>query len=306
MAAQPFLGSILMKLEKKRNRAGYLYILPWIIGFVFLQFYPFLVSFWYSLTNMSMLKKATFIGLDNYVEIFTHDSDFRKSLSVTFIYVFTAVPLKLAFALFIAMLLNMKVKGISIFKTLYYLPSILGGSVGVSILWRFLFNKTGFINTLIGKIGIAPINWLGSPNISLITIILLTVWQFGSSMILFLAAIKQIPQELYEAAYVDGAGKVKCFFSITIPMITPIVLFNIIMQLINAFQEFAGPYLITKGGPLKSTYLYGLLIYDSAFSYLKMGYASALSWIMFIIIALLTALIFWSSSKWTFYQDGNK
>lgn len=293
-------------MKRKSENIAYLYILPWIIGLLAFQLYPFIMSLYYSVTDLSMLKAPNFVGLANYLEILRNDNDFRKSLSVTLLYVFTAVPLKLVFALFIAMLLNLKLKCISFFKTLYYLPSILGGSVGIAILWKFLFNKEGFINLVLGKVGLGPVNWLGSPNVALLTIVLLTVWQFGSSMILFLAALKQIPQELYEAADMDGAGRIRKFFRITLPMITPIVLFNIIMQLINAFQEFSGPFLVTKGGPMKSTYLYGLLIYDTAFMYLKMGYASALSWIMFILIVVITALIFKSSSRWTFYQDGGK
>lgn len=291
---------------RKRDYAAFIFISPWIIGFLVFQAYPFLSSFVYSFTDLSMLKPYKFIGLYNFKEIFTHDQTFIQSLKVTVVYVLISVPLKLTFALFIAMLLNLKVKGIGVFKTLYYLPSILGGSVGIAILWRFLFNKNGFINQLIGRLGMPAVDWLGSPDISLITISLLAVWQFGSSMILFLAALKQIPQELYEAAQVDGSGKVRMFFKITVPMITPIILFNIVMQMINAFQEFAAPFLITKGGPLKATYLYGLMLYDNAFTYLKMGYASALSWIMFVIILILTALIFKSSAYWTFYQDGGK
>ena len=291
---------------RKRDYAAFIFISPWIIGFLVFQAYPFLSSFVYSFTDLSMLKPYKFIGLYNFKEIFTHDQTFIQSLKVTVVYVLISVPLKLTFALFIAMLLNLKVKGIGVFKTLYYLPSILGGSVGIAILWRFLFNKNGFINQLIGRLGMPAVDWLGSPDISLITISLLAVWQFGSSMILFLAALKQIPQELYEAAQVDGSGRVRMFFKITVPMITPIILFNIVMQMINAFQEFAAPFLITTGGPLKATYLYGLMLYDNAFTYLKMGYASALSWIMFVIILILTALIFKSSAYWTFYQDGGK
>ena len=274
---------------------AFVFLAPWIIGFLVFQAYPFLASAVYSFTDLSMLKEYKFIGLKNYQQIFTRDQNFVQSMKVTVIYVLVSVPLKLAFALFIAMLLNMKVKGIGIFKTLYYLPSILGGSVGIAILWRFLFNKSGFVNLLFSKIGLPAVDWLGSPKVSLLTISLLAVWQFGSSMILFLAALKQIPRDLYEAAQVDGAGRVRIFFTITLPMITPIVLFNIVMQMINAFQEFSAPFLITKGGPLKATYLYGLMLYDTAFTYLKMGYASALSWIMFIIIMILTALIFKSS-----------
>ena len=294
------------QIYKKRDYKAFVFLAPWINGFLVFQAYPFLASAVYSFTDLSMLKEYKFIGLKNYQQIFTRDQNFIQSMKVTVIYVLVSVPLKLAFALFIAMLLNMKVKGIGIFKTLYYLPSILGGSVGIAILWRFLFNKSGFVNLLFSKIGLPAVDWLGSPKVSLLTISLLAVWQFGSSMILFLAALKQIPRDLYEAAQVDGAGRIRIFFTITLPMITPIVLFNIVMQMINAFQEFSAPFLITKGGPLKATYLYGLMLYDTAFTYLKMGYASALSWIMFIIIMILTALIFKSSEYWTFYQDGGK
>ena len=294
------------RIYRKRDYAAFVFLAPWIIGFLVFQAYPFLSSAVYSFTDLSMLKEYKFVGLKNFRQIFTRDQNFVQSMKVTVIYVLISVPLKLMFALFIAMLLNRKVKGIGLFKTLYYLPSILGGSVGIAILWRFLFNKSGFVNLLFRKIGLPAVDWLGSPRISLLTISLLAVWQFGSSMILFLAALKQIPRDLYEAAQVDGAGRVRIFFTITLPMITPIVLFNIVMQMINAFQEFAAPFLITKGGPLKATYLYGLMLYDTAFTYLKMGYASALSWIMFIVIMILTALIFKSSEYWTFYQDGGK
>ncbi|MCI8800022.1 MAG: sugar ABC transporter permease [Lachnospiraceae bacterium] len=289
---------------RKGDYVAFLYIAPWIIGFLVFQAYPLAASFFYSFTDLSMLKSWDFIGLENFREIFTHDRIFVQSLKVTVLYVVVSVPLKLAFALLIAMLLNMKVRGIGAFKVLYYLPSILGGSVGISILWRFLFNRNGLINLMLGKLGITAVDWLGSPRNALFTISMLSVWQFGSSMVLFLAALKQIPRDLYEAAEVDGAGKVKMFFRITVPMITPIILFNIIMQMINAFQEFAAPFLITKGGPLKSTYLYGMMLYDNSFTYLKMGYSSALSWIMFVIIMALTALIFRSSEYWAFYQDG--
>lgn len=196
---------------RKRDYAAFIFISPWIIGFLVFQAYPFLSSFVYSFTDLSMLKPYKFIGLYNFKEIFTHDQTFIQSLKVTVVYVLISVPLKLTFALFIAMLLNLKVKGIGVFKTLYYLPSILGGSVGIAILWRFLFNKNGFINQLIGRLGMPAVDWLGSPDLSLITISLLAVWQFGSSMILFLAALKQIPQELYEAAQVDGSGRVRMF-----------------------------------------------------------------------------------------------
>jgi oligogalacturonide transport system permease protein len=211
------------------------------------------------------------VGLKNYVDIFTGDKVFYKSLHVTLIYVIIAVPLKLAFALFIAMILNLKLRYVNFFRTVYYMPSILGGSVAVSILWKFLFGRQGVINQMTAAFGIPAVDWLGNPNLALYTISILTVWQFGSSMVVFLAGLKQIPAELYDAAKVDGAGRIRIFFNITMPLITPMIFFNLIMQMIHAFQEFTAAFVITSGGPLKSTYLYGILLYDNAFNFFKMG-----------------------------------
>lgn len=260
----------------------------------------------YSFTEFDLFAGAQYVGLDNYINIFTKDRDFYNSLNVTFIYTLISVPLKIAFALFIAGVLTTKIRGINLFRTIYYLPSVLGGSIAVSILWKFLFVQDGLINELLAVINLGPIDWLGSPDIALYTISMLTVWQFGSSMVLFLAGLKNVPVDLYEAARVDGAGKVRVFFKITLPMISPIILFNLVMQSINALQQFTAAFVITNGGPLKSTYLYGMMLYQQAFEYLNMGYASALSWILFIIIVGLTAVIFKSSSYWTYYEDGGE
>ena len=297
---------LLKEGTSRRNdqRAGYLYILPWVIGFLVFQLYPFVASFVYSFTDFSILKPMKFVGINNYVRMFTGDRLFWQSLKATFIYVLMAVPGKLIFALFIAMLLNMKLKLINFYRTIYYLPSILGGSVAVSILWKFLFAKDGTVNEILSVFGIPAIDWLGSPNIALFTMGLLVVWQFGSSMILFLAGLKNVPKELIEAAKVDGAGRIRVFFSVVLPQLTPVIFFNLIMQMINAFKEFNAPYLITKGGPLHSTYLYGMMLYENAFTNLKMGYASAQSWFLFLIIMIFTALCFKSSPYWTFYEDG--
>lgn len=290
--------------RSRRGYVGLLYILPWLLGLLIFQLYPFISSFYYSLTDYDMIGSPTFIGLKNYIQLFTDDPDFTQALKVTFIYVLMAVPLKLAFALFIAIILNNKLKGINVFRTVYYLPSILGGSVAISVLWRFLFMQDGVVNSFLKKLGIPSIGWLSDPKVALFTLGLLTVWQFGSSMVLFLAGLHQIPSELYEAAAIDGASKPRIFFRITIPMLTPIVLFNIIMQTVNAFQEFTGAFVITNGGPLKSTYLYALKLYEEAFRHFNMGYASALSWILFIIIMAVTAIIFKSSERWVHYEDG--
>ena len=290
--------------SRRYNSVAYLYVLPWIIGFLVFQLYPFLASLFYSFTDFSILRPMQFVGLNNYIQMFTQDTRWRNSVVVTFTYVLIAVPGRLIFALFIAMLVSMKMRAISVFRTIYYLPSILGGSVAIAILWRFLFNRNGVINVTLGAIGLGPFDWLGSPDLALGTIGLLAVWQFGSSMILFLAGLKNIPGELYEAAHVDGASRPRIFFTITIPLLTPIIFFNLIMQTINAFQEFNAPFLITRGGPLMATDLYGLMLYENAFRFLRMGYASAQSWVLFIIIMGFTALTFKSSPYWTFYEDG--
>ncbi len=293
-----------MKKRSLGQNCAYLYIMPWIIGFFVFQLYPFIASLVYSFTEFSVLKPMKFVGVDNYVKMFTADRLFWKSLKATLLYVLMAVPGKLIFALIIALILNMKIKFINFFRTLYYLPSILGGSVAVSIIWKFLFGKEGTVNSLLAVFGIDGPDWLGDPNLALATMGLLVVWQFGSSMVLFLAGLKNIPHELYEAARVDGANKLHCFFKITLPMLSSIIFFNLIMQMITAFKEFNAPYLITNGGPLNSTYLYGMMLYDNAFKYMKMGYASAESWFLFVIIMILTAATFKSSPYWTYYEDG--
>lgn len=285
---------------------AYLFILPWIIGFLIFQLYPFVASFVYSFTDFSLLKSMKFVGFKNYIQMFTRDRVFYKSLWATVKYVLIAVPGKLVFALIIAMILNMKLKCINFYRTVYYLPSILGGSVAISILWKFLFSKNGTVNTFLAHLHILALDWLGSPNLALVTMGLLVVWQFGSSMVLFLAALKNVPAELCEAARVDGAGRIRTFFTITLPLLTPTIFFNLIMQMINAFKEFNAPFLITKGGPLNSTYLYGMMVYENAFQHSKMGYASAQSWVLFMIILVFTALTFKSSPYWTFYEDGGE
>lgn len=298
----------MFKRTKRKNYRyiGLLYILPWLIGLMIFQLYPFFMSFYYSFTNFNMVAPPRFIGLDNYREIFTNDPGFTQALKVTSLYVILAVPVKLAFALFVALILSAKLKGINLFRTVYYLPSILGGSVAIAVLWRFLFMRDGVVNNMLGNLGIPSIDWLGNPDVALYTLGLLSVWQFGSSMVLFLAGIQQIPGDLYEAGSIDGASKTRMFFKITVPMLTPIVLFNLIMQMVNAFQEFTGAFVITNGGPMKSTYLYALKLYEEAFTFFKMGYASALSWILFVIIMVVTGIIFKTSNRWVYYEDGGK
>lgn len=283
---------------------GLVYISPWLIGFLVLTLYPFGASLFYSFTDYSMIRPPEWVGLQNYIGIFTKDLDFFKSLKATAIYVAMAVPAKLIFALLVALVLNLPVRGIAWFRTIYYLPSILGGSIAVSVLWKFLFMRDGLVNHALATASIPPVNWLGDPKLALFTIALLPVWEFGSSMIIFLAGLKQVPKELYEAARVDGSSRVGMFFHITLPLLTPVILFNLVMQTIGAFQQFTAAFVITGGGPVKSTYLYGLMLYDNAFHYFKMGYASALSWILFLIILTVTYVLMKLSGRWTYYEDG--
>lgn len=292
--------------EKREALSGFLFIAPWLIGFLVFQFYPLVSASWFSLTRYNIISPARFVGLRNFVTAFTKDVNFRQSLSVTFLYVFTAVPLKLAFALLVAMILNINIRFITVFRTIYYIPSIMGASVAISVVWRFLFMKDGLINNFLARSGIPGVDWIGSPRMAITTIIALTVWQFGSSMVIFLAGLKQIPQEMYEAAQIDGARKFRMFLVITLPMLSPIIFFNLVMQVINGFQDFTAPMVITAGGPAKATYLYGLLLYDNAFRLFKMGYASALSWILFVIIIIITLVLFRTSGRWTFYQYDSK
>ena len=289
-----------MKRKKLGEAKGYLYIFPWIIGFLMFQLIPLVNSFRYSLTDIKLGGEYQFIGIENYIRMFTEDVDLFNSMWVTIKYIIMVVPAKLIFALVVAMILSMKIKGIRIFRTMYYLPSILGGSVAISALWRVMFMKSGIINNLIGT----DINWLGDPKYALFTIGLIDIWQFGSSMVLFFAARKQVPRDLYEAAQIDGAGKVKVFFKVTLPLISPVMLFNIVMQTINALQNYTSAYVVTGGGPLKSTNIMALKIYEDAFVKSDLGYASAESWLLFIFLLCLSGFIFFTSKYWVFYSDG--
>ncbi len=292
------------RIKSGENLIGYTLIAPWILGILCFQLWPILHSFLMSFTNYNLLNTPAFIGVGNYQKMF-EDEVFYQAVKVTFKYVFIAVPAKIIFALCIALILNMKIKGIGIFRTIYYIPSILGSSIAVAILWKALFVKDGVINALLAEIGIKGVSWLGNPKYTLFTISLLTVWQFGSSMVVFLAGLKQIPSSLYEAASVDGAGKVAKFINITIPGIMPMMSFNILMQTINAFQMFAAPYTIFngKGGPLNSCMLYVIYLYQNAFKYFNVGYASSLSWSLLIMIAGTALILHLLEKKFLNFDD---
>ena len=294
---QPFS----MKKALRKN-IGFWFILPWLIGFFIFKLYPFASSLYYSFTDYHLFKGLTEFSLDNYINIFSTPK-ITKSLGVTFKYSFMTVPLKLVAALFIAYILNFKIKGVNFFRTAYYIPSILGGSVAIAVLWKAVFKDDGLLNTALSFLGVAGPSWLSDPSWSLFVICLLRVWQFGSAMVIFLAALKGVPLDLYEAASIDGAGKWRQFFSITVPLITPVIFYNLVTQLVQAFQEFNGPYIITQGGPRNSTTLISLLIYNSAFKTYEMGMASAMGWVMFIILMIFTSISFISQKYWVYYSD---
>lgn len=287
-----------------RDNKGFLFIIPWLIGFLVFKMYPFLSSLFFSFTKYNLFNPSSkfVFTLQNYIDVFTKPME-RKALIVTFKYAFMTVPLKLVFALFIAYILNFKIKGVNFFRTAYYIPSILGGSVAISVLWKALFKGDGLIAKLYELLGLEAPHFLSDPHYALFIICLLRVWQFGSAMVIFLAALKGIPEDLYEAASLDGASKWKQFIHVTVPMITPVIFYNLVTQLVQAFQEFNGPYIITQGGPAGSTTLMSLLIYNNAFKTWNMGKASAQAWVLFVILMIFTAIAFWSQKHWVFYAD---
>ena len=295
------------KMLRKRWE-GYLYVAPWLFGFTVLTLIPFICLIYFSFTEYNMLSMPEWIGIKNYIEIFTKDKKFIDSLKVTFTYVLVSVPLKLLAALLVAMLLNQKRKGIGVYRTLFYIPSIIGGSVAVAVMWRNLFSRTGAFNALIEMItGInVDISWVVDPKTALGSLILMAIWQFGSPMLIFLAGLKNISSSYYEAATVDGANKMQCFISITLPMLSPIIFFNLVMQMINGFMTFTQGLVVTNGGPMNRTLFYQLYVYQKGFKDFNMGYAAALSCILLVIVLFFTILVFRSSDAWVYYESGGK
>ena len=285
-----------------KKNFGFLFILPWWIGFAIFKLYPFVASLTYSFHEYNLFRPASFVGLQNYREILS-DKLTMMAFGQTFKYAFITVPLELAFALFIAYILNFKIRGVNFFRTAYYIPSILGGSVSIAVLWRFLYKTDGLFNMISARFGADPFNWLGDPGGAFFVIVLLRIWQFGSPMVIFLAALKGVSADLYEAASIDGAGKWRQFFKITVPLITPVIFYNFVTQLCHKFQEFNGPFIITRGGPLRSTTLVSLLVYNNAFKSYEMGMASAIAWLLFLIITTFTIIAFVSQKYWVYYGD---
>lgn len=293
------------RLRDNEHLTGYVFTSPFVLGFLIFTLYPVLSSLYYSFTDYNLMEAPNWLGLDNYKRMFMEDDKIGKSFQVTFTYVLASVPLRLIFALFVAMILNVATKAVGLYRSAFYLPSLIGGSVAVSIMWQQIFGDQGLVNSFLNLIGIhTSTSWIGNPSTALWTLIALSTWQFGSSMIIFLAGLKNIPKDYYEAAGVDGANAFRRFFNITLPMLSPIILFNLTLQTISAFMTFTPAYIISRGegGPLDQTLLYSLYLYRKAFSHFEMGYASALAWVMLLIVGFLTLLIFKSSTRWVHYE----
>jgi len=284
------------------NTVGYVFLAPFIIGFLSFTIIPMLSSLYFSCTDYNMIDKANWIGFKNYINLFK-DERFLNSIKVTLQYVFFSVPLKLAFALFIAFLLTRPSKAVSFYRSLYYLPSLIGGSVAVALVWKELFARKGLINVNLGKLGIETVNWFGNMSTAKWPIILMTVWQFGSSMLIFAAGLKEIPTSYYEAAKIDGGNGWQVFWKITMPCLSPIILFNLIMQLISSFMVFTQAFVITGGGPNDATMYYALYVYKQGINNRNMGYASAMSWVMLVIMSIITVVVFKTSKHWVFNES---
>ncbi|SDT24640.1 carbohydrate ABC transporter permease [Microlunatus soli] len=293
------------KEDGRDNKAGYLFLLPWLIGLLVITVGPMLASLYLSFTDYNLLQPPEWVGLDNFKTMLT-DERLHQSLKVTFIYVIVGVPLQLALALAVAMLLDKGMKGLSFYRSIFYLPSMLGGSVAIAVLWRQIFGTEGLVNQLLGAIGIhTNTGWISDPKYALATIILLHVWTFGSPMVIFLAGLRQIPAMYYEAAAVDGATRWTRFARITMPLLSPIVFFNLVLQIIGAFQSFTQAFVVSggTGGPSDSTLFYTLYLYKRGFQNLDMGYASAMAWLLVLIVGAFTAVNFFFSKYWVFYDD---
>ena len=287
----------------KESVAGVLFTLPFTIGFLLFMIVPMGISLYYSFCDYDILSPPVFTGLKNFISMF-QDETFFKTLKVTFFFAFVSVPLKLLFALIVAMLLLENSKMSGFYRAAYYLPSIIGGSVAVSILWKRMFAMDGVVNKLLGMVGIqTSFSWLGDTRTAIWVLILLVVWQFGSSMLIFLSSLKQVPQSLYEAAEVDGASAPGKFFKITLPLLTPTIFFNLVMQMINGFLAFTQCYIITQGKPMNSTLLYTVYMYKQSFEFYNTGYGAALAWVMLAVIGLVTLFLFATKRFWV-YEGG--
>ncbi|MDQ7910649.1 sugar ABC transporter permease [Phytohabitans sp. ZYX-F-186] len=290
--------------------AGYVFLSPWLLGLMAVTAVPMLLSLYISFTDydiLSPLSEVEWVGLDNYERMFTADPSYWRSVTVTVSFALIAVPLKLAVALGVALLLNRAWRGVGLFRGLFYLPSLIGGSVALAIVWVNMFNREGAFNGFLGLFGIEGKPWVNDPSWALETLMVLAIWQFGAPMVIFLAGLKQVPTELYEAASVDGAGRFRQFRSVTLPMLSPVIFFNLVLETINGFQGFTAAFVLSNGtgGPVDSTLMYTLNLYIKGFTDYEMGYASAMAWVFLLAIGIITAVFFTTGRFWVHYSDGD-
>jgi multiple sugar transport system permease protein len=293
------------KAAGRDNKAGYLFLAPWLIGLFLITIGPLIASLYLSFTEYSLIEAPIWTGLDNYVRMID-DARLHNALQVTFTYVVVSVPLQLGVALAIAILLDKGMRGLAFYRSVFYLPSMLGASVAIALLWRQIFGTDGLVNQILRVFGFeATTGWISDPRYALWTIVLLHVWTFGSPMVIFLAGLRQIPSMYHEAASMDGAGRWHRFRHITLPLLSPIIFFNLVLQVINAFQSFTQAFVVSNGtgGPSDSTMFYSLYLYQRGFGEFEMGYAAAMAWLLVVIVGALTAINFWASKYWVFYDD---
>jgi multiple sugar transport system permease protein len=294
--------------RRRNQRSAYLFLTPWIVGAALLTIGPMAISLYLSFTDYDLFTAPKWVGVQNYVRMFTQDDHYWNAAMVTLRYVAIAVPLQLGLALAVAMLLNRPRRGQGFYRSAFYAPSLLGASVSVALVWRAMFGAGGPIDRALRVFGIHTGSWVDQPKYALLTLVALSVWQFGAPMVIFLAGLKQIPRDLYEAAAIDGAGAVRRFVSVTLPMLSPVILFNLVLGIIHAFQSFTGAFVISngRGGPSDSTLVYTLYLYQRGFTDFRMGYASAMAWVLLVVIALITTVLFRTARTWAFYAGEEK
>ncbi|MFF4357290.1 carbohydrate ABC transporter permease [Streptomyces sp. NPDC001604] len=286
--------------KREREGAAWVFLSPWVLGASVLTLLPMAVSLYLSFTDYDLFSPPHWVGLRNYTQMFTEDPRYWRSVVTTLTYVVIAVPLQLALALLVALALKTMKRGKGFYRSAFYAPSLLGASMSIALVWRAVFNDGGTVDHLLGTGG-----WVNKPGWALLAVALLTVWQFGAPMVIFLAGLQQIPAELYEAAAVDGAGRWRQFRSVTVPMLSPVLFFNLVLQTIQAFQVFTPAFAVSggKGGPADSTLVYTLYLYDRGFVASHMGYASAMAWVLLLVIGAVTAVLFRTSRSWVFYAS---
>jgi multiple sugar transport system permease protein len=286
--------------------AGLLFVSPWLIGFVIFTLYPILASIYYSFTAYDVISPPQWVGLDNYQTLLTADPLLWRAVGNTLYYAVIAVPLNLVIAVGVALLLNLNVRGLSVFRTIFFLPTIVP-DVAAGMLWAWLLNpQFGAVNALLKAVGLPALGWLSDPAWAKPSLIMINAWTFGTSMVIFLAAVQDIPRHLYESAELDGASAWHRTWHITLPMLSPTIFFNLVLGIIGAFQYFTTAFVVSggEGGPAGSTTFYSLLLFRNAFSYFKMGYASAMAWLLFLVVMVVTLVLFRTSGRWVYYEGG--